>query len=242
MIAKLEANGKGRASVLRLGLGIRKMFFSGVWWAQPWAAGVRGEFGQCSQTRGLSWGGDVWSRELGSVMWVPSNWGYSAVLCTFITECDIMRYGVSLRSMWVSWTRGDIVPKRFWGGFGEHVEAAPLQFSNSQNAAVVILAPVNSAAGSSSWGAHGAAQSELAEGSSCQKVTWPYRQSLVALLQQNQKHCWQKAVLEGVAPRPHRTPGVLGAAAGCSPVLLRAKINGKRSELSEDLLGPCGFF
>ena len=35
MIAKLEANGKGRASVLRLGLGIRKMFFSGVWWAQP---------------------------------------------------------------------------------------------------------------------------------------------------------------------------------------------------------------
>lgn len=78
-------------------------------------------------------------------------------------------------------------PKEVLGGFGEHVEAAPLQFSNSQNAAVVILAPVNNAAGSSSWGAHGAAQSELAEGSSCQKVTWPYRQSLVALLQQNQK-------------------------------------------------------
>ena len=133
-------------------------------------------------------------------------------------------------------------PKEVLGGFGEHVEAAPMQFSNSQNAAVVILAPVNNAAGSSSWGAHGAAQSELAEGSSCQKVTWPYRQSLLALLQQNQKHCWQKAVLEGVAPRLHRTPEVLGAAAGCSPVLLRAKINGKRSESSEDLLGPCGFF
>ena len=92
----------------------------------------------------------MWSRELGSVMWVPSNWGYSAVLCTFITECDIMRYGVSLWSMWVGWTRGDIVPKRFWGGFGEHVEAAPMQFSNSQNAAVVILAPVNNTVGSSS--------------------------------------------------------------------------------------------
>lgn len=78
-------------------------------------------------------------------------------------------------------------PKEVLGGFGEHVEAAPMQFSNSQNAAVVILAPVNNTAGSSSWGAHGAAQSELAEGSSCQKVTWPYRQSLVALLQQNQK-------------------------------------------------------
>lgn len=48
------------------------------------------------------------------------------VLYTFIIECDIMWYGVSLWSMWVSCSgrsRGGIVPKEVLGGVGESVEA-----------------------------------------------------------------------------------------------------------------------
>lgn len=135
------------------------MFFTGVWWAKPWA--VKGSLDNVLIHR--VWIGVVlcgagswtwWCRSLlsGDILWFYTLLLLSVTLCGM--EYHFGPYGSAVLAV-----EGAL----FQGGFGgswRECWSSPMQFSNSQNAAVVILAPVNSAVGISSWGAHAAAQSE----------------------------------------------------------------------------------